>query len=351
MAGRRGVLLGFISAAVVAAACAVVEPTAAAAATGQVVPSCHKHPATIFGPGNLVGTRGRDVIVGTLRDGSLGQTIKARGGDDLVCAGRFGAVLFGGGGDDRLFGRGGDTADILNGGPGDDLLNPGSGVGPCCADEFSFQGGKHGVTVDLKKGRATGQGDDRLVVSAGANTVEGTAHRDILRGTDADDAIFPGAGNDVVRGRGGNDHIYNGSGDDILYGGTGRDNLFACNGSIFGGPGGDTLQALLGFYSCEEDLQTPYEAVKLSGGKGPDFVRFFFALRDGDDASGGPGADELEVFFGVTDHANPIYYSPLVGDLTTGSFTQDRATRQLPELRAVVLSGARRLGHHRKRGA
>ena len=35
------------------------------------------------------------------------------------------------------------------------------------------------------------------------------------------------------------------------------------------------------------------------------------------------GRSQLEVFFGVTDHANPIYYSPLVGDLTTGSFTQD----------------------------
>ena len=160
MAGQRGVLLGFVTAAVVAAACPVVKPAAAASPHGSGGALLSQAPCHDLWTRDLSGyPRRRDVIVGTSRDGSLGQTVKARAGDDLVCGGRFGAVLFGGTGDDRLYGRGGDTADTLNGGPGDDLLNPGSGVGPCCADEFSYQGSRsmedHG---GLGEGAGNGSG-------------------------------------------------------------------------------------------------------------------------------------------------------------------------------------------------
>jgi Ca2+-binding RTX toxin-like protein len=292
---------------------------------------CHGYQATIFGPGTLIGTSHRDVIVGTLAGaaGSEYQVIRAGAGNDLVCAGPAGSHVFGGAGDDKLFGQGdyldGSVAygDVLNGGSGDDLLDPGPGPEPCCADGFSFDGSRHGVTVDLKVGRATGQGNDRLEVSPGAYALTGSAHDDVLLGTDASDEFSPGGGNDVVRGRGGNDFASSDSGNDLLYGGAGRDQIFACNGSIFGGPGGDKLSSAVGFYTCGDDSQTDLVPVMLSGGRGPDLIVFDYQLRDGDAASGGPGTDELSVFFGFNDHASPTSGSPLFGDLVTGSFAMD----------------------------
>lgn len=326
MARLRGVLLVWLIVAVVVAWGEGVPaagpgpvPPGGGAASGA--PTCHGHRATIFGDGTLVGTAGRDVMVGTLPSGGSGteQIINGRGGDDLVCAGPSGARLLGGKGDDRLFGRGG-VADVLNGGLGDDLLKPGSDAGPCCGDLFTFDGGKHGVRVDLKTGRATGQGHDRLVVGSGGATLQGSAHHDVLLGSDDTDDFLPEGGNDLVRGRGGDDVISSGSGADVLYGGAGRDRIFACNGSMFGGRGGDALSAAVGVHVCD-DVSAGFGPALLSGGKGPDHVTFSYELRDGDVASGGPGVDELGVFFGINDHANQTSDGPLSGDLGTGSFT------------------------------
>src|SRR4051794_24062004 len=72
--------LGVVGA--LAAACVAVVPDRAvgAPADDARILSCHGHRATIVGPGNLNGTRHRDVIVGT---GPELQVIRARRGDDL----------------------------------------------------------------------------------------------------------------------------------------------------------------------------------------------------------------------------------------------------------------------------
>lgn len=316
---RRRAALAFV-AGVVAAACAAALPAHAAVETGRAVPSCHGHRATIFGAGNLVGTSRRDVIVGTSDDPVFRQSISAGGGDDLVCAGPSGAYLHGGGGDDRLFGHGGAAADGLDGGPGADLLDPGAGVGPCCTDVFFFDGSRRGVTVDLKAGTATGQGKDRLVVTPGSDSVVGSAHDDVLLGTDSADELDPGWGDDVVRGRGGHDVISSWSFDGRLYGGPGRDHVFACNGAIFGGRDADVLSTAVGIHICDSDPQGP---VTIVGGRGADVIGFAFELRDGDVASGGPGVDELSVFFGWSDMAYALSGSPVTGDLATGAFAMD----------------------------
>lgn len=269
MASRRRAVLA-IAAAVMALASAAAPRASAGADPGRTAPLCHGHRATIYGPGVLVGTSKGDVIVGTLLDGYLGQKVSAGGGDDLVCSGPAGAHLLGGRGDDRLFGHGGGVRDILDGGPGDDLLDPGSGLGPCCADEFSFHGSKRGVIVDLKEGLARGEGHDRLVVTPGADSVEGSAHHDRLLGTNAADMLYPGDGDDVVRGRGGDDVIGD-NGDDTLYGGAGDDSISTCNGTIFGGSGADDLHAGWDVYSCEQPAPGT-EPVSLFGGPGADDV-------------------------------------------------------------------------------
>jgi Ca2+-binding RTX toxin-like protein len=350
MTRRRGVLGAVATATVVAVASAVVLPVSRVAALGAAVPTCHGHRATIFGPGSLVGTSRHDVIVGTLdlASGSHYQLIRAGAGNDLVCAGPEGSRVFGGKGDDRLYGQGdyvggfdtvygfvgGTYGDVLNGGPGDDLLDP--GIDPdqttwTCVnllqhycrtpilDRFSFRGASRGVTVDLKTGLATGEGHDRLVVAPGWDSLEGSAHDDALRGTDADlaptylwhlggDEIYPLAGADTVRGRGGSDKIVGTTGDDTQYGGAGADHFTVAGGdvTIFGGPGDDSIQRSGG--------SSPGR-VTVSAGAGQDQVDLG-PVHEGDDANGDAGIDHLS----VVDLASG---GALVGDLATGAFTMD----------------------------
>jgi Ca2+-binding RTX toxin-like protein len=354
MARRQGVLLVWLTAVVVAVWGAGVPPASASVAAPVVgaaagVPTCHGHRATIFGPGTLVGTSHRDVIVGTLdRDsGPHHQLIRARAGNDLVCAGPEGSRVYGGTGDDRLFGQGdyvgpfdtdygflgGTYGDVLNGGPGDDLLDP--GIDPAqttwsCVnllqhycrwpilDRFSFRGASHGVTVDLSNGWASGQGDDRLVVTPGWDSLEGSTHDDVLRGTDADfaptawhlggDEIYPLAGADVVRGRGGSDKIVATSGDDTQHGGAGADRFTVAGGhvTIFGGPGDDWVQRS-GTISSGR--------VTVSGGAGQDQMDLG-GLHEGDAVNGDTGTDHLSLYDTTSDGA-------LVGNLATGAFAID----------------------------
>jgi Ca2+-binding RTX toxin-like protein len=254
----------------------IAEPAAAAPAA-----TCAGLRATIVGtPGDdrLRGTAGPDVIAALAGD----DHVEALGGDDVVCGGDGFDVLLGGYGDDRLYGgRNGnvqppdtdfrtDVGDVVTGGPGDDLLDPGLDPGATLTgvqggyetlDVVSFAGAPRGVTVDLARGTARGQGRDRIV---GARLVQvlGTRHDDVLRAGAFSVGFTSGAGDDVLVGsprgdqflgdgasttmrdvrrdpsigRGGDDRMVGGKGPDTISGAAGRD-------VIDGGGGDDELNA------------------------------------------------------------------------------------------------------------
>lgn len=324
-----------------------VAPGAEAAA-----PMCHGHRATIVGPdrphGHLItGTRGRDVIVGT--DGH--DLIRARGGNDLVC-GRSGADrILGGRGDDRLHGgrdRTGYRADTdsswavgdtIEGGPGDDLIDLGYDPGqvdsrlgsPVERDTVTFHGSTHGVHVDLRAGRATGDGHDVIVGGPGFLWVRGSAHDDRILGSDGPDRVRLGRGDDVFRGRGGDDRAEDGghdSGRDRMHGGPGNDTLLTSSGGdLLAGGGGDDL--LTGDHAWPISPRDPAVAlpVDIHGGPGDDDVRLTW-IRRGDRVSGGDGTDQLDVVFG-----DPREAGPAGADLADGtlSWGQESATATLFE--------------------
>jgi Ca2+-binding RTX toxin-like protein len=67
------------------------------------------------------------------------------------------------------------------------------------------------VSVDLKAGRARGEGRDQL---SGLEAVDGTPLDDAIAG-DADENFLVGAGGaDVLDGRSGSNDLYGGDGDD-----------------------------------------------------------------------------------------------------------------------------------------
>ena len=107
------------------------------------------------------GTRGRDRLIGSVR----ANTIRGRGGDDLI---------LGGGGNDRLFGEAGNDTidgetgnDLVDGGTGNDRLAGGDGrdrvKGGAGADRIDVRDGARD-TVDCGKGRdrVTADRKDRL---------------------------------------------------------------------------------------------------------------------------------------------------------------------------------------------
>jgi hypothetical protein len=78
--------------------------------------TCDGKPATIVGSGDIIGTPGRDVIVGSNDD----DFINGKGGRDIICGRKGDDTIEGRGRRDRIFGGSGD--DIILGGPGPDDL-------------------------------------------------------------------------------------------------------------------------------------------------------------------------------------------------------------------------------------
>jgi len=244
----------------ISAGLAAIAPASSAHATAA---TCRGVRATIVGTPTsdvIHGTPGRDVIAG------LGgrDTIYGRGGNDLICGGSGADQLYGGVGHDRLFGgldglhsaqeegivRIGDT---LRGGPGNDHLDAGRDrrlAATVVNDVYAWDESAHGVNIDLRTGRARGEGRDTF--TGRGYDVVGSAHADVVEGTRRSDHISTGAGRDVVRGRGGRDYIevddhrtlprgeadrvWGGAGDDQILAGGGRDHLS-------GGPGDDMIEA------------------------------------------------------------------------------------------------------------
>jgi len=216
------------------------ESTSAAPPT-----SCSGRRATILGTelGETIhGTDGDDVIVGRGGD----DKIYGHGGNDTICGNEGADTLVGGDGNDILVGGNGD--DSLEGNSGRDKLRGNGG-----SDVARFTTATSAVTVDLRDGVATGEGNDAVWVEH----LEGSDHDDHLAGSSAYNRIVGGLGDDVILGRhgrdylhgqGGSDTIAGGGRPDIIWGGAGADEIKGGSGSdlLRGGSNGDTISGNAG---------------------------------------------------------------------------------------------------------
>lgn len=223
-----------LTTALTAALTAIGAGTAGSAPATALTPSCHGLRATIVGTtgdDSLQGTPGNDVIVG------LGgnDVIDGRGGHDTVCGGSGHDILRGGPGADVLIGgAGNDTlvggknawitrtddngalemgfyGDLLRGDRGNDVYRVDTAARNATVrpDIVSFANSAAPVQVDLKTGRVTGQGRDRIVLPTGQRFgpslfVVGSRRHDVFTGADRGTvAIVPGPGSDTATaGRG-----------------------------------------------------------------------------------------------------------------------------------------------------
>lgn len=282
-------------------------------------------------------------------------------GSDLIIGGSGSDLILGGGGRDRLYGEqgrdrilGGKGNDYLNGGNGDDLLRGGPGDDALDGDDGDDElfGGRNGtngdlvtyygryldrnstykapakwsVTVDLRRGLATGAGRDRL---DGIENIYGTEQDDVLRGSAADNLMKTGGGDDILRGRGGDDCLDSGRDSNDVDGGAGFDflaaNLLMCVESDYFGSLSPVHSAMAGMtvdlsegyaeYHFEQELDEESHRTTLRGIEGvfgsegddtllgDDSANHLFGNggsdhiegRGGDDIlSGGGGADSVD---------------------------------------------------------
>jgi Ca2+-binding RTX toxin-like protein len=215
---------------------------------------------TLWGSGgsdSLNGGKGRDLanykrsngVVVNLQSGSATgegrdslvkiEDITGSYQDDLIVgdahSNRFrgfygGDVLRGSGGKDTLWGgpsENDENVDRMDGGPGNDFI---SGGGFGCTkrscrndrDEVDFSTSAVAITANLRKGRATGDGNDVLKK---VEDIRGSAQDDVLTGNEGINEIAGSAGNDKIFGLGGEDELESSPGDDDFDGGEGIDVL------------------------------------------------------------------------------------------------------------------------------
>ena len=159
-----------------------------------MLPALNAHREVLAEIGNAVGSPFADRL-----DGNQGANALAGGTGNDVLNGRAGPdVLMAGGGVDRIAGQEGD--DTLDGGRGIDLFFPGAGHdlvrGGGNRDTVSYQGAPAGVTVDLAAGFAVGWGFDTL---RRIENAIGSAYRDVLRGSTAQNLVWGKGGTDRIR--------------------------------------------------------------------------------------------------------------------------------------------------------
>ena len=147
--------------------------------------------------------------------------------------------------------------------------------------------------------------DDDIVTPPSGTTYTGTAHNDVLNGSEGDDSIVAFAGDDVAIGNGGADAISAGDGADFINGGDGRDVIFAGAGDdhVFGGGQADIIYGEAG-------------ADRIFGDEGNDMIN----AGAGDDTIFGGAGDDLIV--AEVGDGNDVYFGD-EGDGGTGIDTLD----------------------------
>lgn len=133
------------------------------------------------------------------------ENISAGNGDDILTGNNSGNVLNGGGGDD-----------IIDGGLGLDTMDGGTGIDTMdvsffnSAYEWNMVTGVTnfaGETAVNFENAITGNGNDTITGTAGANIITTNGGNDIVDGGAGDDIIAGGAGADVLDGGAGNDTV------------------------------------------------------------------------------------------------------------------------------------------------
>ena len=178
--------------------------------------------------GGGFGGPGRDVLIGTdagepFGGGGGSDVIKAKGGHDTIESSSDPAVSAG--------------ADRISAGAGLDTVYAARGSDRIKAGE-DFDSLQYGglvpaaVVVDLAAGTTTGAVDQ---VHSDFEGVYGTAHDDVLRGTDGPNELRGLTGDDDLFGRGGDDTLLGFFGADDMFGGDGEDDCdyFASEGDTF----------------------------------------------------------------------------------------------------------------------
>jgi Ca2+-binding RTX toxin-like protein len=177
----------------------------------------------------LIGGNGVDTLIGGAGDDSLDGTIGNVWGD----------AVYGGLGDDAL-----TNGAVLDGDGGSDLLialpcgetiEGGAGV-----DSVSFARASLGVEATLGGSAGTAPydgfgggcptehgGQPASRIDSSVESIEGSAHDDVLRGDGGRNIILGRGGDDEVHGGGGNDFLVGGEGIDSLFGEGGADRLYA----------------------------------------------------------------------------------------------------------------------------
>ena len=178
----------------------------------------------------------------TLKVATSGDSdILAGGGDDTIHGGSGNNKLYGGAGNDIYHVKGSGDSVIELAGQGNDTVYA----------YVDYKLGDNVETLRMAKAGLMGEGnslDNRIIGSAGADTLYGHDGNDTIQGEAGADIIFGGVGDDKLLGGDGHDSIYGGAGADTLSGGAGNDLLDggAGNDIIEGGGGIDVLTGGVG---------------------------------------------------------------------------------------------------------
>jgi Ca2+-binding RTX toxin-like protein len=211
---------------------------------------------------------GKDRVFGVLGD-FFDVRVDLGSGDDQVLRG--GGTIRAGAGDDTILIARGNEFSVAPG-TGDDLVRAASTARRAGAEGTAcvrFRAATGPVHVNLTRGRATGQGRDRLV---NIGCVVGGRFNDVLIGTDRGNWIEGGGGLNLVRAGAGDDYVTGGERADEVYAGAGDDTVIAGGGwdRLYGGPGGDLLA---GSSAIGGDVPGPLRAGDyLDGGAGDDYL-------------------------------------------------------------------------------
>ncbi|WP_243375198.1 PQQ-dependent sugar dehydrogenase [Microvirga solisilvae] len=169
-----------------------------------------------------------------------GDTINARGGDDMVYGGAGNDTIDGGTGVDTMIGGQGDdryiidnAADVIVEGIAEGTDTIRSSVSYTLTDamhvEVLWTKNTSGTTAINFTGN---NHDNRISGNAAGNILSGLGGDDLIKGLNGNDTLIGGAGEDDLRGEEGNDrleggldadHIEGGIGTDVMLGGGGAD--------------------------------------------------------------------------------------------------------------------------------
>lgn len=221
---------------------------------------------SINGSVSIDASRSSGVLGSDSYSGIEGISLTGGSGSDVINANsvKVAVTLIGGAGNDSLIGgtasdflQGGDGNDVLTGGGGNDALIGGQGIDRVdesgnlnftLTDVALMSVGKGGSTDTLNEIESaflTGGSGKNLLNAAGFtlggvtllgaggdDTLIGSSLADSLNGGAGNDAIIGGNGNDTLKGDAGNDTLVGGSGVDLIDGEKGKDFALGGQGKV-----------------------------------------------------------------------------------------------------------------------